>query len=1144
MPIQKLVQNNFTSGQYDRTVQGKEQSVLVANGLSKAMNVLSSDAGELRKRLGTKNLMEVGESAVIVPFRLPSADDVLLLFTDQKVKAYQFKGDSLEEFLVPDNNAPTFPTTGWSGKTNGNYTVSLSSDSAESGWGYGFNDRGFPYYGYGSLFTTPQTVLNIPAYIGIESTSAQILDSLYIRWVNTCSGNHTGHYKGWYNPVLQYSDDGSTWVSVETDSTNPYSGDPKLYQASHHYGVGSSEKTENYTLFKVINVNHNIAHRYWRVWCMDRIRNTETYGSERLEVFVSHVKYVSDTQVAFEQTTDITGDLLKDIKYSQENTQMIVVAKDVKPLQFDYSANGLVMTTFTAIDNFGKPTSVTYFQNRLWFGGIDGFPTTVIGSKFGDYDVYTNSSPIAYDDYLNLKCNELKSRITNIMGSQNVLYCFSEDGISFVDGGSTGILATNQNIEFHLKNRMPAGMGTPTFKDDVLLYGSSDGTKLYAIDYDLLVSRCQVDDLAKYAKDVVFDKITELHYVNNESKLVYGLMENNQMFALLYKKGEYQGFFPISIQDGFIFDICPIKRGRDYSLVMVTCRSGRWYIEEKLDKGVYKNTNDPLMTSDEKKWATYDNIENNIALDCYKTYDQKIMVSGSIVGGTLVMDAEIDLTPYLDQTLLLGQINDPESLALVYLNSKENNSTYNIDIEYKRSENNLFDVIYPEFNRFPIELPVGTEVGVISEGKYLGEFSGDEVSVYDSLYGWKSGADIVYTMTEVPAINEQLYDANREEITEYYQNIVAEYDSANNQIVVNAELQQGSGGDLYGWGTDVYTASATPSVGDQIYNADGTPATRFYNNKVDSYANGEITVISSYTPYDAQYAWTGSAGTIYSKNTTNPIILMNDVQLTSFQTPVSMIYYGVEYTRNTATDGYYNLSSGSVYMYGFGNYLLRKDQVDLDGIHYTDYPAVFQASGGSASRIQGSATVIRVDQITYNGNYYTRDSANDIPAGQTKNVYTFARNSSIDIHDEPISTIITKTFARDTSLDQINKGVFIELTNPVHKIIYGATYDAYAIIKIQRPYESLKTVQQINLSVIDTMHLAVGTSQDDMQVIEKINDESHYDLTPITMNTSYKIVPSDTPEWDKYIVLQSNKGLPFTVVAVETIVNYSNEGGY
>ena len=741
-------------------MQGKEQSALVANGLAKAMNVLSSDAGELRKRLGTKNLMEIGEGAVIVPFRLPSADDVLLLFTDQKVKAYQFKGDSLEEFLVPDNNAPTFPTAGWSGKTNGNYTVSLSSDSAESSWGYGFNERGFPYYGYGSLFTTAQTVLNIPAYIGIESTSEQILDSLWIRWVNTCSGNHTGHYKGWYNPVLQYSDDGSTWVSVETECVNPYSsaqyGSQTIYQASHHYGSGGSEKTENYTLFKVINVNHNVAHKYWRVWCMDRIRNTETYGSERLEVFVSNVTYVSETQVAFEQTTSITSDLLKDIKYSQENTQMIVVAKDVKPLQFDYSANGLVMTTFTAIDNFGKPTSVSYFQNRLWFGGIDGFPTTVIGSKFGDYDVYTNSSPIAYDDYLNLKCNELKSRITNIMGSQNVLYCFSEDGISFVDGGSTGILATNQNIEFHLKNRMPAGEATPTFKDDVLLYGSSDGTKLYAIDYDLLVSRCQVDDLAKYAKDVVFDKITELHYINNESKLVYGLMENNQMFSLLYKKGEYQGFFPMSIQDGFIFDICPIKRGRDYSLVMVTCRSGRWYIEEKLDKGVYKNTDDPLMTSDEKKWATYDNLENNVALDCYKTYDQKIMVSGSIVGNTLVMDTEIDLTPYLDQTLLLGQINNPEALALVYLDKKVNNTTYNINIEYKRSENNLFDVIYPEFSRFPIDLPVGTEVGVISEGKYLGEFSGDEVSVYDSLYAWKSGVDVVYTMSEIPAINEQL----------------------------------------------------------------------------------------------------------------------------------------------------------------------------------------------------------------------------------------------------------------------------------------------------------------------------------------------------------------------------------------------------
>ena len=220
MPTQKLTQNNFTSGQYDRAVQGKEQSELVANGLAKAMNVVSSESGELRKRLGTKFLMELDENAVVVPFRSPSGDDIMLLCTDKKIKAYEFAGDGLKPFLTPDENAPTFPTSGWNTNTNGEYTVKLSSKTAPSEWGNGFNLSASPYYGKGSLFKIENTVQNIPAYIEIDSTETQILGSLWVRWVNSCNGDYKGHYKGWIDPVLQYSDDGESWVSVETDYTN------------------------------------------------------------------------------------------------------------------------------------------------------------------------------------------------------------------------------------------------------------------------------------------------------------------------------------------------------------------------------------------------------------------------------------------------------------------------------------------------------------------------------------------------------------------------------------------------------------------------------------------------------------------------------------------------------------------------------------------------------------------------------------------------------------------------------------------------------------------------------------------------------------------------------------------------------------
>lgn len=1164
MPTQKLTQNSFSSGQYDRAVQGKEQSELVAKGLAKAMNVVSSESEELRKRLGTKYLLELDEQAVVVPFRLPSGDDVMLVCTDNEMKAYEFSGGSVVPMMTPDENAPVFPNSNWTSNTNGDYTVKLSSTTSSGEWGAGFNAAVSPYYGKGSLFKIENTVQNIPAYIEIDSKETQILESLWVRWVNSCNGDYKGHYKGWIDPVLQYSDDGESWVSVETDYKNPYSGDPDMYQASKFRTA--SKKTESMTLMKIININHSIPHKYWRVWFMNRIQNTMTYSGERLEVFVSNVAYVSKTMKEFVKDTVFGGESLKKIKYSQDYTTLMIVAEDKEPLKVSYSAGGLSAEPFKSLsgDGYTAPASVSFFQNRLWFAGVAGFPTTVLGSKFGNPDEYKYSLTIAsgaqYDDALNLKSNQLRSKIKNIVGSQNVLYCFSEDGISFVDGGGNGIVATNQSIEFNLKNRMPAGDATPTFKDDVLLYASADGTKLYAVDYDMVVERFQVEDVAKYAKDVVFGKITELHYINNESKLIYGLLENNSMFALLYDKGVHNGFFPMSIQNGFVFDVCPVKHGRDYRLVMVANRSGRWFLEELQDKGNYKSTDDPLMSKEDKKWATYDNLENNIAMDCHKTYDQKISVSGTVRGGLMTVDTDIDLTPYIGQTLLLGQENDREFLVLVNLvNIDTDKKSYLVDVVSKRGDSSAFDTIYPEFSRMPVALPLGTEIGVISEGRYLGEYAGNEFAVNYNLCGWKSGADVVYTLGGSPTKNDQLLDENNNQITKYFQNVVESYNPETNTIVINADVEESASSPMYGWGDDVFTLSATPSSGDVLYNADGSPRTDYYNNTVDSFSGNSIQVVTSVVPYDAKYAWSVDGATIYTDavGKSGDVIAVNaggnGVVGGSLPYVTAITYNGTVYNRNASADVQ---DSTGTYMYrGFSSgsktYWLTEGYVDAGGQYTQSWTTARMYKTAGTGRDQVEATITRNQAtfaqtelyITYNGRKYTRDASKDVPAGENVNRVELVRNSGIDIASVVTKVIITKTFARDDSIDILDGGVYIDLPFPVHKVIYGATYESYGIIKVQKPYESMKSVQQINVSVINTAHLQVGTGFNDLQELEQIKDDSHYDLTNITMNGSYRVVPSDTPEWDKYIILRSVKGLPFTVVGVETFMNYSNTGG-
>ena len=1146
MAGEKLVQNSFVNGQYDREVQSKERTDFVGSGVAKALNVISSEKGELRKRLGTRYLKTLSGAGVIVPFRLPDGDDVLLVCTDGNVTGYQFKGDELQEYLVHTGVAPTFPTTGWSSNTNGDYTVVLSDSTDYTG----FNNAASPYYGKGSVYVVRPSTTNVTTIVQIGSTNAQLLSSLRFRWCLTCSGNHTGHYKGWINPILQYSDDGTNWVSVETDVINPFSGsDSTAYYASHHYGVGGSEKTENYIVSEVKNVNHQEAHKYWRLYFLKSVYNNQTYGSEQLELFISNVTYVSTTVTQFNVNNAFFEDeLLSKIKYSQHYDKMVLACESKDPIQIDHSASGLALTSFSGLPvGAEKPSSVQFFQQRLWFGGFNALPTSVMASKIDDYDNFTEQNPLQFDDYLNLKCNQLRHKISNITGGQKVLYTFSEDGLALVDSGSQGMIATNQSIEFNLRNRMPSGNATPAFKDDVMLYASSDGTKLYAVDYDLMTERFQVDDLAKYAKDITFDKITELHYVNDESKLIYGLLETGDMFALNYMKGQYQGFFPFKIQNGYVYDIVQIKVGRNYKLLLVTCRGGNWYIEEMPDKGQYIDTTAPFMTKEDKKWATYDNINNNIALDCYQKFQDTVELTATLDYDNEILTTTTDLSPYIGKQVMLGQLNDDSQWVILTVNSVESNNQYTVTIDSVRGNATVFDTLYKSTTQLPVAVPAGTKIGIVSQGKYLGEFDANNVGVLSSLYGWINGADVIYTNAVAPAVGDQLYDEYGAEITAYYQNTVANYDSVNDTITVNESIQSSTSQDLYNWG-DVYTLSATPSVGDQLYNADGTPVTDYLYNTIHSVSGSTITTVTSETPYPATYAWVNDGVNIYTYTTSiskgDTVELSNGYTATAagdFYTLDSFLYGGNTYSRTNTVE-----NSRRAYSNGGTTYWVPLIYSDNLSQTYTKVTRAFTTPTGTQFLNPGDTTpsYSHTDlYLVYNGADYTRNSTDDVPAGVTVITTSFTRDSTQDIQGQTIYIINTKVFTRSSGYDLIKDSVIVELSEPVFKASHGALYDAYAFIKITRPYESLKTARQINLEVQNTLHWSVGTGLNDMQVLEDINDNTHYDLTNMTMNGSYVIVPSDTPEWDKYIILKSDKGLPFTVNAVEVIMNYSNEGG-
>lgn len=782
---------DFSGGVLNQELLGKDSG---AGIMIDANNVLSSWNGELRKRTGTAWLTNLSEYKRIIPFRKPDGDDLILLAGDGVLDAYEYINDfEIKPFYVPVGDAPVFPDTGWAGTTtNGKYEIKTSSSSEPNTWGAGFDvitERGPKYYGRGSLYTGGYlSATNTTAFIEISSTDPQVFQSATIRWCLTCSGNRKGHYKGWMEPIIQYSDDGSTWTSVLTTIKNPIPfGGTDAYRASYPYGVGSSQKTENYVVFNVSNANYINPHRYWRIFFQTRIPNNSTFGSERLEFFVSDVKYVSSQQSAFHiENNFFTADNVADIKFAQNNNTMILVNGTDKPLNITYQTGVLsveehVMSSFD-FSAQGYPKCVYFYQNRLFFGGFTLYPTRVWGSAFGNFSDFLKpaSDSILPTSPIYVDCVEIKNIIENLWGGTNALYCLSSDGVSMIDAQG-GIVATD-NIEFKLRNREPVDGMTPTVKDDIMIYLGRDKRKIFMTDFDFVVQRFKANNISKSYDNFFKTGIRELHFIPNKSSLIYGLLENGKAFCLLLDtQGGKNAIFPMSIS-GQIWDLQPVKYGDKTNLCMITQRSGGFMLEHKFTQED-QELMDFLSLEDKQQYTKNVCANNNVYLDCScrRTYEQDVEFikdlpysAGQIVSvyadGVYVGDKKIayasngQIYAWVSDTegTLFTDTDTPDTLSIIYDEYGEQTNKFGVISSVSSDSLTTHIVTSGQIGYYAWKATTDIDVTPISGyspawiGKFVRDRNLDIVGDYSTSNAWVQGGETGYTTKDNPSVGEKL----------------------------------------------------------------------------------------------------------------------------------------------------------------------------------------------------------------------------------------------------------------------------------------------------------------------------------------------------------------------------------------------------
>jgi len=495
MPRFVDIQSNFSTGELDPLLRSRVELDQYNNALAKATNVLIQPQGGLRRRPGTKHILELPNSSTpsagngvrLVPFQFSVTDSYMLCFTHQRM--YVIKNGVVIAAI--------------NGGANNYLTTSITSDMVDDMCWTQSADTLIVVHpdlqpvkivrgGSDATWTaTSVTFDSIPKYafnIDFHTNNGSTLTPSSVSGNVTLTASTTHHDSG---AAQAGSSTTITLKSTASATDDVYNG--MYVTITSGTGVGQIRLIEDYVgSTKVATVTpawttapngtSNYEVTTWTTESVNQYVNAQPQGRARITRYVSSTVVEAVTEYPFFNTTAI----------------------DAGRWELEHNYEDVWSSTK------GWPRSVSFHEGRLYFGGSKSRPSTIWGSKIGlffDFVPFESLDDDAVE--ATLDTNELNV-ITDIISSR--------DFQVFTTGG-----------EFYVPQRDsdPITPLTFTFKQ-VSRNGIKPGTRVQSVESGSVYIQRQ----GKSLNEFVFTD-TQATYVTQRISLLSGhLLKTPQRIAL------------------------------------------------------------------------------------------------------------------------------------------------------------------------------------------------------------------------------------------------------------------------------------------------------------------------------------------------------------------------------------------------------------------------------------------------------------------------------------------------------------------------------------------------------------------------------------------------------------------------------------
>tara|TARA_R100001594_G_scaffold58437_2_gene92416 strand:+ start:7842 stop:9905 length:2064 start_codon:yes stop_codon:yes gene_type:complete len=257
---------------------------------------------------------------------------------------------------------------------------------------------------------------------------------------------------------------------------------------------------------------------------------------------------VLDSGSAVEVATPYLTAELFDLKFCQSADTLYVAHINHAPRKITRSSHtswSVTTISFTsAPSNFAGsageyPGAVSFFEERLWWGGSTDNPQTVWASKSGDFENMTQGSDADHSLEYTLAASQVNV-IKWLAASPNGLIIGTVGGEFVATGGGDPITPTS--IQINIATRYGSNNVTPIEAGRALLFIQRAGTKLRELAFNLDVDGLVAPDLTILSEHITSGNagytITDMAYQHEPDTVIWLTRSDGRLLSVTYERDQ------------------------------------------------------------------------------------------------------------------------------------------------------------------------------------------------------------------------------------------------------------------------------------------------------------------------------------------------------------------------------------------------------------------------------------------------------------------------------------------------------------------------------------------------------------------------------------------------------------------------------